>query len=137
MFIYLCVLGCLWCLQSEDESQAAEQEKALDQVYRTTIMYSATMPPAVERLARTYIQHIPLPHIFEFLHLRLPLAFCDRFLRRPAYVQVGEIGRAVDRIEQRVVFVKSEAEKKKVKGVVIVLSHIHICINCRSILDGD
>ena len=54
-------------------------------IYRTTYMFSATMPPAVERLARTY-------------------------LRRPVVVTIGRAGRATDNVTQRVVMVK-ENEK--------------------------
>ena len=43
--------------------------------YRQTVMFTATMPPAVERLARTY-------------------------LRRPAIVHIGSIGKPVERVEQ-------------------------------------
>lgn len=53
--------------------------------YRQTTMYSATMQPAVERLARLY-------------------------LRRPAVVTVGEVGTAVDRINQEVIMI-GEHEK--------------------------
>jgi len=75
-------------LKSENEEEAAKQELQGDQLYRTTIMYSATMPAGVERLARKY-------------------------LRRPAYIYIGEAGKAVDRIEQKVEFIKSENEKRK------------------------
>lgn len=54
-------------------------------IYRTTYMFSATMPPAVERLARTY-------------------------LRRPVVVTIGRAGRATDNVAQRVVVLK-ENEK--------------------------
>ncbi|KAF1744343.1 hypothetical protein MXB_2603 [Myxobolus squamalis] len=43
--------------------------------YRQTVMFSATMPPAVERMARSY-------------------------LRRPAAVYIGNIGKPVDRVVQ-------------------------------------
>ena len=43
--------------------------------YRQTVMFTATMPTAVERLARTY-------------------------LRRPAVVHIGAIGKPVERVEQ-------------------------------------
>lgn len=76
-------------LKSEDESIAELQEnEAVKGRYRTTIMYSATMPPAVEKLAKKY-------------------------LRRPAQVIVGVIGRAVDRITQKVEFVKDDGFKMK------------------------
>lgn len=76
-------------LKSEDETVAELQEKGSDgKLYRTTIMFSATMPPGVERLSRNY-------------------------LRRPAYVAIGEIGKTVDRIQQRVEFVHSDGEKRQ------------------------
>ena len=49
-----------------------------DRVYRTTYMFSATMPPAVERLARKY-------------------------LRRPVVVTIGTAGKATENVTQRVV----------------------------------
>ncbi|KAI8814592.1 P-loop containing nucleoside triphosphate hydrolase protein [Cladochytrium replicatum] len=55
--------------------------------YRQTVMFSATMPAAVERLAKTY-------------------------LRRPATVTIGTAGQAVDTIEQRVEFIEDENKKK-------------------------
>jgi ATP-dependent RNA helicase DDX23/PRP28 len=74
-------------IKSEDEAEAARQEGSSG-LYRTTIMYSATMPAGVERLSR-------------------------KFLRRPAYVIIGEIGKAVDRIEQRVEWIKDENDKRR------------------------
>lgn len=56
--------------------------------YRQTMMYTATMPPAVERIARKY-------------------------LRRPAIVTIGNIGEAVDTVEQRVEFISGEDKRKK------------------------
>ncbi len=38
--------------KSENEDEAAVQEKSAERLYRTTMLYSATMPVAVERLAR-------------------------------------------------------------------------------------
>ncbi|KAJ7063213.1 P-loop containing nucleoside triphosphate hydrolase protein [Mycena amicta] len=55
---------------------------------RVTTLFSATMPPAVERLARTY-------------------------LRKPAIITIGEAGRAVDTVEQRVEFVNGDEKKKQ------------------------
>ncbi|KEI39067.1 uncharacterized protein L969DRAFT_18141 [Mixia osmundae IAM 14324] len=57
------------------------------QLYRQTVMFSATMPPACERLARAY-------------------------LRRPAIVTIGVAGQAVDTVEQRVEFIHGEEKKK-------------------------
>ncbi|XP_058449299.1 probable ATP-dependent RNA helicase DDX23, partial [Malaya genurostris] len=55
--------------------------------YRQTVMFTATMPPAVERLARTY-------------------------LRRPATVYIGSVGRPTERTEQ-IVHIMTENEKRK------------------------
>ncbi|KAJ7219190.1 P-loop containing nucleoside triphosphate hydrolase protein [Mycena pura] len=55
---------------------------------RVTTLFSATMPPAVERLARKY-------------------------LRKPAVITIGEAGRAVDTVEQRVEFVNGDEKKKQ------------------------
>jgi len=54
--------------------------------FRQTVMFSATMPPPVERLARTY-------------------------LRRPAIVHIGSVGRPVERVEQ-VVYMMAESAKR-------------------------
>ena len=56
---------------------------------RVTTLFSATMPPAVERLARKY-------------------------LKKPAVITIGEAGRAVDTVEQRVEFVSGDEKKKYV-----------------------
>ncbi|KAI9591501.1 P-loop containing nucleoside triphosphate hydrolase protein [Syncephalis fuscata] len=55
--------------------------------YRQTVMFSATMPPAVERMARVY-------------------------LRRPATVTIGTLGKAVDTVEQRVEMISDDGRKK-------------------------
>ncbi|CAH2099483.1 unnamed protein product [Euphydryas editha] len=55
--------------------------------YRQTVMFTATMPPAVERLARSY-------------------------LRRPAIVYIGSVGKPVDRTEQ-IVYMIGENEKRR------------------------
>jgi ATP-dependent RNA helicase DDX23/PRP28 len=54
---------------------------------RVTTLFSATMPPLVERLARKY-------------------------LKRPAVITIGEAGRAVDTVEQRVEFIIGDEKKK-------------------------
>lgn len=69
-------------LKPENEDEMLEENK----VYRTTYMFSATMPPAVERLARKY-------------------------LRRPVIVTIGRAGKATDNITQRVLVMK-ENEKQ-------------------------
>lgn len=54
---------------------------------RVTTLFSATMPAPVERLAKKY-------------------------LKRPAVITIGEAGRAVDTVEQRVEFVTGDEKKK-------------------------
>ncbi|KAI8907069.1 P-loop containing nucleoside triphosphate hydrolase protein [Powellomyces hirtus] len=56
--------------------------------FRQTVMFSATMPSAVERLAK-------------------------RYLRRPAVVTIGTAGQVVDTIEQRVENINDENKKKQ------------------------
>lgn len=56
---------------------------------RVTTLFSATMPPAVERLAKKY-------------------------LRRAAVITIGEAGRAVDTVEQKVEFANGDEKKKSV-----------------------
>ena len=69
-----------WCLQPP-----------VDRVFvllcQQTVMFTATMPPAVERLART-------------------------FLRRPTVVYIGNIGKPVERVEQ-IVYMLTESEKRQ------------------------
>lgn len=60
-------------LKPEDEDGILEK----DRVYRTTYMFSATMPPPVERLARKY-------------------------MRRPAVINIGSAGKATDNVTQKV-----------------------------------
>lgn len=55
--------------------------------YRQTVMFTATMPPAVERLARSY-------------------------LRRPAVVYIGSVGRPTERTEQ-IIHILGENDKRK------------------------
>ncbi|KAK3265261.1 Envelope glycoprotein gp160, partial [Cymbomonas tetramitiformis] len=76
------------------------EEEALetDKIYRTTYMFSATMPPAVERLARKY-------------------------MRNPAVVNIGNAGKAVDLIKQDVKWMK---ENEKMNALeTFVLSQLH------------
>lgn len=80
-------------LKSNDPEIAAQQEEEQKNIcntghtkYRTTIMFSATMPAAVERLAKKY-------------------------LRREVQIEVGVVGRPVERIAQRVVWTPSESAK--------------------------
>lgn len=78
-------------VEQEAEQQEAEQQALKAQgrvIYRTTIMFSATMPPAVERIARTY-------------------------LRRPAYVYIGNAGKVVGTVTQNIVIIHGDDEKRR------------------------
>ncbi|PMB66109.1 Pre-mRNA-splicing ATP-dependent RNA helicase PRP28 [Beauveria bassiana] len=56
--------------------------------YRQTMMFTATMPPLVENIAKKY-------------------------LRRPAMAMIGNVGEAVETVEQQVEFVAGEDARKK------------------------
>ncbi|KAB7496058.1 putative ATP-dependent RNA helicase DDX23 [Armadillidium nasatum] len=71
---------------AEDESKLLQNFLSKHK-FRQTVMFTATMPSAVERMARQY-------------------------LRRPAYVYIGSIGKPVERVEQ-IVYMVSEQEKRK------------------------
>lgn len=78
--------------EKPDNDDAEDENKLLQNFlskhkFRQTVMFTATMPSAVERMARQY-------------------------LRRPAYVYIGSIGKPVERVEQ-VVYMVSEQEKRK------------------------
>ncbi|XP_037816830.1 probable ATP-dependent RNA helicase DDX23 [Lucilia sericata] len=72
--------------EAEDASKLMENFYSKKK-YRQTVMFTATMPPAVERLARTY-------------------------LRRPATVYIGSVGKPTERTEQ-IVYMMGENDKRK------------------------
>ncbi|EAA12654.5 AGAP007825-PA, partial [Anopheles gambiae str. PEST] len=72
--------------EAEDASKLMENFNTKKK-YRQTVMFTATMPPAVERLARTY-------------------------LRRPATVYIGSIGKPTERTEQ-IIHIMGENDKRK------------------------
>lgn len=77
-------------MEGEDQGQRMDVDgETMVKIGRTrvTTLFSATMPPAVERLARKY-------------------------LKKPAIITIGEAGRAVDTVDQRVEFVTGEEKKK-------------------------
>ena len=74
--------------QAEDLDGQALEKGSANARYRTTYMFSATMPPSVERLARTY-------------------------LRNPAVVIIGSAGKTSDLIKQEVIWVtRNERDAK-------------------------
>lgn len=75
-----------------DNEDAEDETKLLTNMasgnrYRQTVMFTATMPPAIERMARNY-------------------------LRRPAVVYIGSVGKPTERTEQ-IVYMVSENEKRR------------------------
>ncbi|KAI9724557.1 MAG: mRNA splicing protein prp28 [Candelaria pacifica] len=88
------ILDALPVANEKPDSEEAEDALVMSQHlggkdrYRQTMMYTATMPSAVERIARKY-------------------------LRRPAIVTIGNVGEAVETVEQRVEFVAGEDKRKK------------------------
>ena len=88
------ILDALPVANMKPDSEEAEDSVVMSQHlggkdrYRQTMMYTATMPSAVERIARKY-------------------------LRRPAIVTIGNVGEAVETVEQRVEFVSGEDKRKK------------------------
>ncbi|KPI39548.1 Pre-mRNA-splicing ATP-dependent RNA helicase PRP28 [Cyphellophora attinorum] len=87
------ILSALPVGNEKPDTDAAENARAMSahlgdrERYWQTMMYTATMPAAVERIARKY-------------------------LRRPAIVTIGNVGEAVDTVEQRVEFVSGEDKRK-------------------------
>ncbi|VFQ73901.1 unnamed protein product [Cuscuta campestris] len=80
------VVGVLDAMPSSNlKPENADEELDEKRIYRTTYMFSATMPTSVERLARKY-------------------------LRNPVVVTIGTAGKATDLITQHVTMVK-ESEK--------------------------
>lgn len=74
--------------EEAEDPQAMTQHLGGKDRYRQTMMYTATMPSAVEKIAKKY-------------------------LRRPAIVTIGNVGEAVETVEQRVEFVSGEDKRKK------------------------
>ncbi|KAF2749980.1 DEAD-domain-containing protein, partial [Sporormia fimetaria CBS 119925] len=83
------ILEALPVGNEKPDTDEAEDARAMSRgMYRQTMMYTATMPVAVERIARKY-------------------------LRRPAIVTIGNVGEAVETVEQRVEYVPGEEKRKK------------------------
>ncbi|KAF2737849.1 DEAD-domain-containing protein [Polyplosphaeria fusca] len=74
--------------EKPDDDTAEDATEMKRGIYRQTMMYTATMPAAVERIAKKY-------------------------LRRPAQVNIGNVGEAVETVEQRVENVQGEEKRKK------------------------
>ncbi|EMD61805.1 hypothetical protein COCSADRAFT_224467 [Bipolaris sorokiniana ND90Pr] len=74
--------------EKPDDESAEDASVMRRDMYRQTMMYTATMPPALERIAKKY-------------------------LRRPAIVTVGNLGEATETVEQRAEFIQGEEKRKK------------------------
>ncbi|TKY89906.1 hypothetical protein EX895_001203 [Sporisorium graminicola] len=84
------ILDSLPVSNLKPDSEVAEDPLSSEHTvgrYRVTMLYSATMPPSVERMARVY-------------------------LRRPATITIGDAGQAVATVEQIVEFVPSEETRR-------------------------
>ncbi|KAG0167692.1 DEAD (Asp-Glu-Ala-Asp) box polypeptide 23 [Apophysomyces sp. BC1034] len=86
------ILDALPVSNVKPDGAEAENAEAMTQTfdgrkYRQTTMFSATMPAAVERLAKKY-------------------------LRRPAVVTIGTAGQAVETVEQRVEMINDENRRR-------------------------
>ncbi|KAK1391123.1 DEAD-box ATP-dependent RNA helicase 21 [Heracleum sosnowskyi] len=90
------------------------EDEELDEkkIYRTTYMFSATMPPAVERLARKY-------------------------LRNPVVVTTSTAGKATHLISQRVMFVKESRKMAKLQELLDELRDqaVIVFVNTRKTAD--
>jgi len=75
-----------------EDVTALQENFKLKNKYRQTVMFTATMPPAVERLARNY-------------------------LRRPVVVHIGTVGRPVERTEQVVHICKENDKRNKLISI--------------------
>lgn len=76
LFVCAQVRGVLDAMPSTNlKPEQEDEELEENRVYRTTYMFSATMPPAVERLARKY-------------------------MRRPVVINIGSAGKATDSVTQ-------------------------------------
>ena len=116
------ILDALPVGNEKPDTDAAENPRAMSQHlgdkdrYRQTMMYTATMPSAVERIARKY-------------------------LRRPAIINIGNVGEAVDTVEQRVEFVSGEDKRKKRLGEILnsgqfkppIIVFVNIKRNCDAV----
>merc|ERR1719402_1217092 len=90
---YLVLSRCTYIVLDEAEDIATLTANwQTKNKYRQTVMFTATMPPAVERLARTY-------------------------LRRPATVYIGSVGRPVERTEQVCHLMKENDKRNKLISI--------------------
>ncbi|ORM40660.1 DEAD-box ATP-dependent RNA helicase 21 [Babesia sp. Xinjiang] len=101
-------------LRDFDEGTAFQQElssKAGYRRYRITQMFSATMPPAVEKLTKKY-------------------------LRSPVWVSIGDVGSGKKSITQRFEFLTESRKKQKLQDVLLGLEGpIIVFVNMKKVAD--
>mmetsp|Transcript_22435 Transcript_22435/g.51761 ORF Transcript_22435/g.51761 Transcript_22435/m.51761 type:complete len:862 (-) Transcript_22435:104-2689(-) len=97
-------------LKPDDEDEAEEGNQEFK--YRQTFMFSATMPAAVERITRKY-------------------------LRRPAFVSIGEIGQTASSVEQNFIFCTEQQKKQRLIEMLRKLKPpIMVFVNARKSCDS-
>ena len=72
---------------SQSKTSGSSATATIRNAERTTILFSATMPPPIEKIA-------------------------NKYLRSPVTIYVGDVGKAVERIRQNVEFTKTDNEKR-------------------------
>ena len=101
-------------MKSENEDQLYQQEleaKAGYRQYRLTQMFSATMPPQVEQLARKY-------------------------LRFPAYISIGDPGAGKRAIEQRLEFLTEGKKRQRLQEILETAEPpIMVFVNQKKVVD--
>lgn len=115
------ILDALPVSNEKPDTEEAENAQLMSKYlskgrYRQTMMYTATMPPLVEKIAKKY-------------------------LRRPAIVTIGNAGEAVDTVEQRVEFINGEDKRKKRLGEILnsnqfappIIVFVNIKRNCDTV----
>jgi ATP-dependent RNA helicase DDX23/PRP28 len=107
------VVGVLDAMPSSNLKPENEDEE-LDEkgIYRTTYMFSATMPPAVESLARKY-------------------------LRNPVVVTIGTAGKATDLITQNVIMVKESEKMPRLQKILADLGDKTAIVFCNTKKTAD
>ncbi|KAJ1688638.1 hypothetical protein LUZ63_012793 [Rhynchospora breviuscula] len=95
-------------LKPENEDEELDAKK----IYRTTYMFSATMPPAVERLARKY-------------------------LRNPVVVTIGTPGKATDLISQHVIMLKESEKMPRLEKILHELGDKTAIVFCNTKKSAD
>jgi hypothetical protein len=124
-------------LFSHDGLLPPPQDTARANKYRQTVMFTATMPPAVERMAVKYLRKpggcmprraqtwswLPIGR-YVYMHSVLSV-LTPAFTLTPiaATVIIGTAGKAVDRVEQRVEMMTDD--KKRYAVAAAPYMHVH------------